>query len=229
LPTTKYITFCRSIIRLFSDRGVSPRDMFMVFDNPCSVPLKIETNEARRQVRVLALEKAIAEERVKGITQEVMSLYRQAISITKLMTDSLHFECLEMGLCAVVAPTEADSTLAYLSLSNAVDYIVGEDSDFLVFGAKACIYKLVPSSGSCDVVRSEHLGRVFPRWTSERFLLFCILCGCDYLKISGVGPKTAFKVRNVNECCLHLLSLSTSSNANVTSSSASSDDVTSHT
>ena len=35
--------------------------------------------------------------------------------------------------------------------------------------------------------------------TMRRFVDFCILCGCDYTgHISGVGPKTAFKLLSLH-------------------------------
>ena len=193
IDTKKYVNFCMSIIRLFTDKGVRASDCYVVFDNKDSSPLKLETNEVRRDARARALERATAQERIKGPTSEVCALYKAAVSISTEMISALQQACIASGVNVIVAPNEADSQLAYLSQSGTVDYVVGEDSDFLAFGAKACIYKL-QGNGACDVVRSENLGQVFPNWTLERFVLFCILSGCDYLKIPNIGPKMAMKI-----------------------------------
>ena len=39
----------------------------------------------------------------------------------------------------IVAPYEADSQLAYLSIQGIVDLVITEDSDLLVFGCKKVI------------------------------------------------------------------------------------------
>ena len=66
------------------------------------------------------------------------------------VTPSLAFKFLfiakhKYNVQCIVAPYEADAQLAYLSLSNLVDYIITEDSDLIVFGGRQMIYKLEPS------------------------------------------------------------------------------------
>jgi len=41
-----------------------------------------------------------------------------------------------MKVECIVAPYEADSQLAYLSMQGIVDLVITEDSDLLVFGCK---------------------------------------------------------------------------------------------
>ena len=55
--------------------------------------------------------------------------------------------CHEMKVECIVAPYEADSQLAYLSIQGIVDLVITEDSDLLVFGCKkVCI----PHLCACD-------------------------------------------------------------------------------
>lgn len=117
LATSRYVSFCRGIIKLFLDQGVQARDCYMVFDNKVSPPLKLETNDGRRIARAMSLEKAAAEERRLGPTPEVCSLYKSAVAITAEMIAELHQACLGMGLNVVFAPNEADAqvNLFYLS------------------------------------------------------------------------------------------------------------------
>lgn len=42
----------------------------------------------------------------------------------------------------LVAPYEADSQLAYLNKIGYIDFIITEDSDLIVFGAKNVFYKM---------------------------------------------------------------------------------------
>jgi exonuclease-1 len=46
------------------------------------------------------------------------------------------------GWKCIVAPYEADAQLAYLSRAGLVDFVISEDSDLLVFGARKVLYKL---------------------------------------------------------------------------------------
>ena len=76
----------------------------------------------------------------------------------------------------IVAPYEADAQLGYLSKINYIDAVIAEDSDMLVFGAKAVIMKLDRSGNFEHVklkdlgsVRTDHLeSRVFVRWLDSR-------------------------------------------------------------
>ena len=47
--------------------------------------------------------------------------------------------CHDMKVECIVAPYEADSQLAYLSMQGLVDLVITEDSDLLVFGCKKVI------------------------------------------------------------------------------------------
>ena len=103
-----------------------------------------------------------------------------------------------------VAPYEADAQLAYLSYINYVDFIITEDSDLVAYGCKCVLYKLGSLKNEPLDVGEEilyenvkHCKEIrFKNFTEDKFLNFCILVGCDYLKISGVGPKLATEALN---------------------------------
>ena len=103
-----------------------------------------------------------------------------------------------------VAPYEADAQLAYLSHINYIDFIITEDSDLLAYGCKCVLYKLgtlknepidVGEEILWDNIKNSKEIR-FKNFSKDKFLSFCILCGCDYLKISGVGPKLSNEALN---------------------------------
>ena len=92
-----------------------------------------------------------------------------------------------------VAPYEADAQLAYLSYINYVDFIITEDSDLVAYGCKCVLYKLGSLKNEPLDVGEEilyenvkHCKEIrFKNFTEDKFLNFCILVGCDYLKISS--------------------------------------------
>ena len=48
-----------------------------------------------------------------------------------------------MNVECIVAPYEADSQLAYLSMNDYIQCVISEDSDLLVFGCKRVLFKMV--------------------------------------------------------------------------------------
>ena len=103
-----------------------------------------------------------------------------------------------------VAPYEADAQLAYLSKINYIDLIITEDSDLLAYGCKCVLYKLGTIDKEPIDVGEEILWEnikncreiYFKNFSENKFLSFCILCGCDYLKFSGVGPRLSNEALN---------------------------------
>ena len=103
-----------------------------------------------------------------------------------------------------VAPYEADAQLAYLSYINYVDFIITEDSDLVAYGCKCVLYKLGFLKDNPPDVGEEILYEnikdskelKFRNFSQDKFLNFCILMGCDYIKILGVGPKLSIEAVN---------------------------------
>ena len=103
-----------------------------------------------------------------------------------------------------VSPYEADAQLAYLSYINYVDFVITEDSDLVAYGCKCVLYKLGSLKDETQDIGEEILYEKiknckeirFKNFTEDKFLNFCILIGCDYLKIQRVGPKLANEALN---------------------------------
>ena len=99
-----------------------------------------------------------------------------------------------------VAPYEADGQLAYLSKNNFVDCILTEDSDLVALGCGKILCKLDPETGIGKEISYERISKCkaynFEKFGEDRFLTFCILSGCDYFKIKGIGIKNAYKIIN---------------------------------
>ena len=97
-----------------------------------------------------------------------------------------------------VAPYEADIQLAYLSKINYVDCVITEDSDLLALGCKRVLYKLDMDTNIGFEIELKNLKKCtkydFRNFDEDKFLTFCILSGCDYFKIRGVGANNAYKI-----------------------------------
>ena len=81
----------------------------------------------------------------KGKVEEAIKVFKKAICITpelvNLVQNTLKQKFLDK-VHFITAPFEADAQLAYLCRENFVDFVISEDSDILVFGAKKCFYKM---------------------------------------------------------------------------------------
>lgn len=97
----------------------------------------------------------------------------------------------------IISPYESDPQLAYLYHKQYIDLIYSEDSDLLVYGCKLVIFKL-DKTNTCDELRIDMLNSIedFKNWNFDMFREFCVLCGCDYFKMRGIGSKMAYKIIN---------------------------------
>jgi exonuclease-1 len=96
----------------------------------------------------------------------------------------------------IVAPYEADAQLAYLARIGYVDLVYTEDSDLIALGCQKVILKL-DNDGRCHEINIKDLAKVkeldFTLFNHDKFLFFCILSGCDYFKVKGIGHKKAYQ------------------------------------
>jgi 5'-3' exonuclease len=180
----------------------------IVFDGD-QLPLKKLTDSTRHENRQKNYDLAI-NHYYSGRFEEANKLFAQAIDITPSMAFFVKLKLEELfpqKLEFIVAPYEADSQLAYLSKINYIDFVITEDSDLLVFGAKKMFYKMDKNFKGCEVELanlSECEEYSFKSWTHDKFIQFCILAGCDYLSSpKGIAFKKAYtffaKYGNVNK------------------------------
>jgi len=87
--------------------------------------------------------------------------------------------------------------MAWLNKTDVAQYIITEDSDLTLFGAKKIIFKL-DLNGSGLLVEAEKLhlamGCNEEKYHFDKFRRMCILSGCDYLdSLPGIGLAKACK------------------------------------
>ncbi|XP_069943927.1 exonuclease 1 isoform X2 [Cherax quadricarinatus] len=109
--------------------------------------------------------------------------------------------CRARNVDIIVAPYEADAQLAFLNLCGIAQVVITEDSDLVLFGCKACLFKLDSNGGGVMVEQEKlHLAMNVPRdkFFFDKFRNMCILSGCDYLpSLHGIGLAKAYKFFNV--------------------------------
>jgi flap endonuclease-1 len=130
------------------------------------------------------------DETINMLEAEKIKLLKQSVSISqKEMLQA--YEIVKMlGIPAFLAPEEADSQCAYLSINDFVDYVATEDMDLLTFGTNSLIRNFTKK----NMVRIE-LEDILTEGelTMDQFIDICILLGCDYTDtIEGIGQKRAW-------------------------------------
>lgn len=161
--------FNKTIVLL--EKGIIP---LYVFDGkPPDIKSKILKN--RKNVRSKAMEK------LKNITNEKerIKYFKRCVVITRKQI----LECQEllklMGIPYIVAPEEADSQCAYLSIEGLVDTVLTEDMDILTFGAKNIVRNLSSHRNEPIEISKEKILDNF-NLTEKEFIELCVLLGCDY-------------------------------------------------
>ncbi len=108
------------------------------------LPLKNKVNQTRYKERKKNYERAMLLYK-QGDKKNALILFNRSISVTPNLVREIQENLKEFyknEIKFIVAPYEADAQLAYLSRENLVDFLITEDSDLLVFGAKKVLFKL---------------------------------------------------------------------------------------
>lgn len=139
----------------------------------------------------------------QGLLKEAQAKMTEAYDINPVMAYEFIKELKKRNIEYYVAPYEADAQLAYLSRKGLVDCVITEDSDLLALGCKKVLFKLDAETGLGREISIENRGNCqgfdFSSFSDDKFLTFCILTGCDYFKIKGLGIKGAYNaIKNVN-------------------------------
>lgn len=156
---------------------------------------KRQDNKEKLYVRIEELRelenKAEKIEDKKVFSDEIIKISSQIIRIKK----SHITECKELleksGIPYCTAPADAEKYCAFLQKNGLIDYTVTDDTDALTFGCEKIIKTSINKIVEIDTYKVlQNFGM-----TTEMFIDFCILSGCDYSDtISSVGPVTSFNM-----------------------------------
>lgn len=102
------------------------------------------------------------------------------------------------GIVCKIGSSEADFLLVEMSRNDKCDYVISDDADILLAGAKRTIRNLIPVlSGSFDEIDVYERDVIMKsiRLDNEQFLQLGSLLSCDYQPpIKNLGPVTALKM-----------------------------------
>lgn len=124
-----------------------PSTPVVVFDGR-PLPLKADTQLLRSENRrnnfaKFNLLKKDADFNInKEKRKKAISLYKGSVSVKPYLLQALIHQLKAVNVEFVIAPYEADSQLAYMSLSGYIHSIVTEDSDLIVYGCNNILFKL---------------------------------------------------------------------------------------
>jgi flap endonuclease-1 len=123
---------------------------------------------------------------------EKIRLLKQSVSISQKEMKQAYDIVKLLGIPAFLAPEEADSQCAYLSINNLVDHVASEDMDLLTFGSTNILRNFTKKNMfKIDLEDILIQGDV----TMDQFIDICILLGCDYTDtIDGIGTKRAWEL-----------------------------------
>ncbi|GAM28843.1 hypothetical protein SAMD00019534_120190 [Acytostelium subglobosum LB1] len=194
IPTTKYISYCVSLLTMLCSNKVIP---VLVFDGG-PLPNKKVTEDDRRSKRDQMRAKANAY-LMEGNHYEANRCFQKAVDVTPFMAFQLIKVLRQMNIEYLVAPYEADAQLAYLAVSGQIDAVLTEDSDLVAYGTPNMLFKM-DRDGYCQEIKTEDIGTCVGKdydltdFTLTMLRHMCILSGCDYLpSLTGMGIKTAYK------------------------------------
>ncbi|EDW77816.1 uncharacterized protein Dwil_GK24343 [Drosophila willistoni] len=190
--TDLYVQYCLKYVQMLLSYDIKP---VLVFDGQ-HLPAKALTEKRRRENRQQSKKRA-AELLRLGRVEEARSQMRRCVDVTHEMALRLIQACRERNVDCIVAPYEADAQMAWLNKAEIVQYIVTEDSDLTLFGAKKVIFKL-DLTGNGLLVEADKLHLAMScredRYHFDKFRRMCILSGCDYLdSLPGIGLAKACK------------------------------------
>ncbi|XP_065882500.1 uncharacterized protein [Dysidea avara] len=193
IESLPFLKYCVKRVKMLLDKGVTP---IIVFDGS-QLPIKSKTEAERRKRRKEYREKGKALLR-EGKRSDAYECFQKCIDVSPEMAHCFIKACHDMKVECIVAPYEADSQLAYLSMQGIVDLVITEDSDLLVFGCKKVFFKMDEIGGGI-VIDSDDFGSMkdgkLTNFTLDEFRQMCILSGCDYLpSVPGIGLSTAHKL-----------------------------------
>ena len=103
-----------------------------------------------------------------------------------------------MNIKYIQANGEADSVCSKLNSNGIVDMVLSDDMDLLVTGTKILLRDYCLGHNKITVYDTDIILNKLD-FDYDKWVDFCILCGCDYSKrIRGMGPNNSFKY--ITEC-----------------------------
>jgi flap endonuclease-1 len=130
--------------------------------------------------------------------EEKQKLEKYSTRLTREMIDDIKYILNLLGISYIEADGEGEAYASELCRVGQVDYVLTEDMDSLVYGCPKLIRNCVDRS-----IKRKDIISIFDydtlinglQLTEDKFIDFCILCGCDYCSsIPKLGNVSALKL-----------------------------------
>ena len=198
---------CDSVVAAIRERAQRLRErgvtLVFVFDGACP-PAKADEKARRAEIRRKA-----SQLRAQGATQysEIPEAASNvAWNARERLQKVVHAALVADGIPCFIAPFEADHNLVYLFEIGRIQFVLTVDSDLIAMGVPVLVCVHFPT-GSAKLVdparvvnapedarkRSSLLAFMYKRFIGDLVLL-ASFSRSDYLRIDGIGLKTAVRV-----------------------------------
>ena len=143
-------------------------------------------------------EEAIKLSEITENKEEKQKLEKYSTRLTKEMIDDIKHLLHLLGISYIEADGEGEAYASELCRIGQVDYVLTEDMDSLVYGCPKLIRNCVDRS-----IKRKDIISIFDyntlindlQLTEDKFIDFCILCGCDYCSsVPKLGNISALKL-----------------------------------
>ncbi len=169
-------------------------ELIFIFDG-CPPKNKQECIQERKNKSIKAKELS----NTSTSEEDKIKYEKQSCRLTKEMIDDVKKLLSLMGVSYIHPPfAEGEAYAAELCRIGYVDYVLSEDMDTLVYGCPKLIRKCIDRSiKGIDVISVFDYPSIIKNLniTEDKFIDFCILCGCDYApEVPKIGNVTALKL-----------------------------------
>jgi len=133
------------------------------------------------------------QENNKQLKSEIFKLTRKSICITKENIKQLKYFLELLNIIYIHGNCEADLVCSKLNELNLVDMVLSDDMDHLTSGTNILVRDFHVNNNQVTTYCQKTILETLDI-SHEKWIEFCIMCGCDYLKrIPKMGPNTSFK------------------------------------
>lgn len=178
----KYIS--EQLIKMKQKYNITP---IIIIDGD-SPPIKAKEKAIRTQKReniLLHVNELINNKKYKKAAEEKINSISFKPPLCKDFIEILN----KYNIDNLICPYEGDYELKYLEENKVIDFIIGNDSDFVAFGCKNVIYDFDFETFKGLRYNQDEYKHIFfnKNFTEEKLLYQCIFRGCDFF--SGIDKK----------------------------------------
>ncbi len=160
-----------------------------------SPPIKFNEKEKRRVQReknMIYVNELIKKKEYEKAAEEKLN----SLSFKPPFCKDFHEVLNKYNIINIICPYEGDYELKYLEENKVIDFIIGNDSDFVAFGCKNVIFGFDLEKFEGLKYNQDECKKLFfdKNFSEEKLLYQCLFRGCDFFE--GI-PKNLNIIRNV--------------------------------